>query len=894
MTTTRTTCPYCGVGCGVLVEQQAGGEVIVKGDPLHPANQGRLCSKGSALAETLEHPERLLYPEVNGQRVDWETASSAVADKFSQIIAEHGPEAVAFYVSGQLLTEDYYVANKLMKGYIGAANIDTNSRLCMASAVAAHKRAFGEDLVPCSYEDLDAAELIVLIGSNTAWCHPVLYQRMVAAKAANPALRVVLVDPRRTQTADIADLHLPVKPGSDAFLFNGLLAWLADQGKSDQQFIRQHTNGVENVVQTARQQCGSIASVAEQCGLEAASVEQFFAWFGSTKKVVSVFSQGINQSSSGVDKGNAIINCHLLTGRIGYVGAGPFSFTGQPNAMGGREVGGLANQLAVHRDIENPQHRAAVKAFWQSPRIAQKQGLKAVDLFTAIRAGQVKAVWIMATNPAVSLPDSANVLKALQQCECVVVSDCVANSDTLRYADIRLPALTWGERDGTVTNSDRTISRQRPFLPTPGEARADWYIICDVAAKMGWRKAFAYQNSWQIFREYAALSGDQNNGERCFDISALADISHEAFDALQPLQWPVRKDPVQPGKFISQQCLFADGHFYTADRRACFIPVEARLPLAVTNAELPLLLNTGRVRDQWHTMTRTGITGRLAAHCSEPYLEIHPQDAVLYGVMDGALTQVMNPGGMAIVRAQYSAEQQRGSVFMPMHWNSDFSAAATVNALTNAIVDPISGQPESKQAAVQIKPYLARWHGFLLSRRKLNLTVLLAEQGIGLYWSMRRAGDAWQYTLAHDSTLKSHETLAHILLQQEQAINRVEYLDSANQTYRFAGFTGAQLDSCLFISKQDRTLPPTEWLLSLFTKAALSDAERQSLLSGKAAGAMPDNGKVVCSCFNVGEKTIQRALVEQGCKTVEELGDCLKAGTNCGSCLPELRTLLAG
>jgi len=901
--TTRTTCPYCGVGCGVIVEQDAAGAFKVRPDKEHPANLGRLCSKGTALAETLDHPQRLLYPEIDGQRVTWDVATSTIASRFQHIIAAHGADAVAFYVSGQLLTEDYYVANKLMKGYFGSANIDTNSRLCMSSAVAAHKRAFGEDLVSCSYEDLEAAELIVLVGSNTAWCHPVLYQRMVKAKKLNPALKVVTIDPRRTQTADLADLHLGLAPGTDAFLFNGLLAWLAENGHTDHAFVNQSTNGMEHAVALAKTTASSVQSVAEQCRLSVDDVQRFYALFGATASVVTVFSQGINQSSSGVDKGNALINCHLLTGRIGKVGAGAFSFTGQPNAMGGREVGGLANQLAAHLDIDNPQHRDLVQRFWQSPRIAPQAGLKAVDLFQAMEAGKVKAVWIMGTNPAVSLPDSAQVRRALLACELVVVSDCVRNTDTVDLAHIRLPALTWGERDGTVTNSDRTISRQPPFLPAPGEAKQDWQILAEVAQAMGFGAAFPYQSAHEIFREHAALSAFENHGERCFNLGAWQTLTAADYEQLPPTQWPL--DAAGQGTTR----LFADGKFFTPSGKAQFIAVQPRLPQSQRTPEFPFVLNTGRVRDHWHTLTRTGISPRLSAHVAEPYVEIHPCDARDQGLQDGGIARIYTATQSILVKVKTSRDQQRGSLFVPMHWSGQFSGAAGVGALIPAIVDPISGQPEGKHAVVAIEAYAVAWQGFLISRRKLPLGALREGRppvapteihGRGdwqspsyPYWTAIKIENAWRYEFASTSPIADWATFARDLLcQHDCGVNWTEYLDVARQTYRAARFTGDQLESCLFISASATRLPPRDWLVSLFAQETLSPADRASLLAGKPAVAGEDKGRTVCACFNVGEKTIRKAIAEQGLSSVEAIGRCLNAGTNCGSCLPELQALL--
>ena len=532
----KTTCPYCGVGCGVLAEVSANGDVAVRGDPDHPANFGRLCSKGAALAETIDLDDRLLFPHVHGARTDWDAALELVAGKFNETIRTHGPDSVAFYVSGQLLTEDYYVANKLMKGFIGSANIDTNSRLCMASSVAGHKRAFGSDTVPGCYEDLELADLVVLVGSNLAWCHPVLYQRIAAAKEKRPEMKVVLIDPRRTATADIADLHLPIKPDGDVPLFLGLLRYLARSYSTKRSYIKLHTTGFKEAVRAA--DALDLYALVRLTGLPAATLEKFFALFAATEKTVTVYSQGVNQSASGTDKVNAIINCHLATGRIGKPGMGPFSVTGQPNAMGGREVGGLANMLAAHMNIEDAAHRERVQRFWNSPTIAARPGLKAVDMFRAVADGRIKALWIMATNPVVSMPEAENVEAAIRDCPFVVVSDVTAATDTARLADVLLPATAWGEKDGTVTNSERRISRQRSFMPLPGDARPDWWIICEVASRMGHGDAFAYTEPAEIFAEHAALSGFENGGARDFDIGALATIDGADYEDLEPLQWP--------------------------------------------------------------------------------------------------------------------------------------------------------------------------------------------------------------------------------------------------------------------------------------------------------------------------------------------------------------------
>src|SRR6202790_2766091 len=533
---TRTTCPYCGVGCGVLATPDGGGGAAIAGDPQHPANFGRLCSKGAALGETLGLTGRLLHPMLRQQdgtlaRVDWDQALGRVADGFAHIIERHGPDAVAFYLSGQLLTEDYYVANKLMKGFIGSANVDTNSRLCMASSVAGHRRAFGADTVPGCYEDLDQADLLVLVGSNAAWCHPVLFQRMLANKQTRGA-RIVVIDPRRTDTVGDADLFLGLKPGTDPALFSGLLAHLAEAGALDPDYIARHTSGFDEALARAKSIAGSVGATALATGLTEQDVAEFFRMFKNTPRVVTLFSQGVNQSAQGTDKVNAILNCHLATGRIGKPGASPFSLTGQPNAMGGREVGGLANQLAAHMAF-SPPDIDRVRRFWQAPRIATHEGLKAVQMFEAIARGGIKALWVMGTNPAVSLPDADAARAALKKLELFVVSENVVANDTVNAGvHVLLPAQAWGEKSGTVTNSERRISRQRAFLKPPGETKPDWWIVSEVAKRLGFGAAFEFGSAADVFREHAALSGFENNGGRDFDIGALASLSDEAFEAM--------------------------------------------------------------------------------------------------------------------------------------------------------------------------------------------------------------------------------------------------------------------------------------------------------------------------------------------------------------------------
>ncbi len=869
MNDVKTTCPYCGVGCGIIATNDGDGGVAIKGDPEHPANFGRLCSKGMALGETLDLDGRLLYPMVNGQVSEWDEALDRVADGFKIIIAEHGPDAVAFYVSGQLLTEDYYVANKLMKGYIGSANIDTNSRLCMSSAVAAYKRAFGSDSVPCNYEDLERAKLIVLTGSNAAWTHPVLYQRIVRARQENPDLQVVVIDPRRTASCDIADLHLALKPGSDAVLFNGLLNYLEQHGERNTLFTDNYCEGLDTALSTAQHTAPNISSVAQQCELSEEVVEKFYRLFARNERTVTLYSQGINQSSSGTDKCNAIINCHLLTGRIGRPGMGPFSITGQPNAMGGREVGGLANQLAAHMELDNPEHRDIVQQFWQSPTIAERSGLKAVELFNAIEAGQVKAIWIMGTNPVVSMPEADRVMAALKQCELVVVSDVMARTDTVDLAHIKLPALAWGEKDGSVTNSERRISRQRPFLDAPGQAKGDWWIIAEVAMRMGFAGHFAYSNPAEIFDEYARLTAYRNNGRRDLNLSGWIGADYES---LQPMQWGAAR-------------LFGDGRFFTPSGRARFIAVTPRPPSTTTSDDYPMRLNSGRVRDHWHTMTRSGKSPRLATHTQEPYAEFHPEDARRLGIDDNTLVRVSGAQGEVLVRAMVGEAQQPGSLFVPIHWNDQFSRNARVGGVINAVTDPLSGQPEFKQSPVRVEPFNAHWYGFLLSRRELPM----AETD---YWSRSRGNGLWRYPIAgHHVPDDWAQRARRLLCSNEHDVGWIEYFDPATRQYRAARLVNGRLESCLYIGP-DHKLPPHDWLEPLFAKQAISDQERIALLSGRPPIAGEDAGPTVCACFGVGRNTILKAVREEGIDSVEAIGKALKAGTGCGSCVAELRGLV--
>ena len=883
--TTRTACPYCGVGCGVLATRHGDGSVTVKGDPEHPSNFGRLCSKGSALADTLALEGRLLHPEIGGRRASWDMALDLVARRFSEAIREHGPDSVAIYGSGQLLTEDYYAANKLMKGFIGSANIDTNSRLCMASSVAGHRRAFGSDTVPGSYEDLEEADLVVLVGSNLAWCHPVLFQRLEAAKAVRPSLRVVTIDPRRTATSELADLHLSIRPDGDTALFAGLLAYLDEGGRIDPAYVRQHVNGLDEALAIARQ--WPVSAVAAATGLSPAETGAFFELFARTQKVVTVYSQGVNQSVSGTDKVNAIVNVHLATGRIGKPGMGPFSVTGQPNAMGGREVGGLANMLAAHMDLDNPAHRDIVQGFWNAPKLAAKPGLKAVELFDAMHEGRIKAVWIMATNPVDSLPDADRVREALGRCPFVVVSDVLRDTDTTRHAHVLLPAAAWGEKDGTVTNSERRISRQRAFLPLPGEVLPDWAIISAVARRMGHGQAFGYTSPADIFAEHAALSGVANNGSRDFDISVHAGIGQPDYDALEPFLWPAPADGRGPedGRF------FAQGGFFTPDRKARMVPVAP----AVTGPEEDglLTLNTGRIRDQWHTMTRTGRAARLLTHIAEPFAEIHPEDAAVHGIAAADLVEVSNARGSVLVRAVVTDRVRRGEVFVPMHWTGQFSARARIDVLAGRQRDPFSGQPGLKRNAVRISPVAARWHGFaVLSRAPEHLPFA--------YWALAPLSDVGtsEAVKIEFATLEDDapEEIAASLLRRctlggAGKPEQMSFHAASDGLYRCMVWQDGVLAGAVFLARTPVAVSRS-WASSLPGTRDDGPATRWRLLAGRPAADVPDKGPVVCTCFQIGANEIRRAAAE-GSGTVAAIGACLGAGSNCGSCRPEIARLLA-
>lgn len=884
----KSTCAYCGVGCGIETKLTAQGEVKVRGDESHPANWGRLCSKGLALGETVSHEGRLLHPMIDGEKKEWPQALEHVATRFSQTIAEYGPDSVAFYVSGQLLTEDYYVANKLMKGFIGSGNIDTNSRLCMSSSVAGHKRAFGSDTVPGCYEDLELSDMIVITGSNLAWCHPVLYQRIKAEKVLRPTLKVVVIDPRETNTCEIADIHLAITPDRDVTLFNGLLSYLVYSNQIDHAYIQEHTEGLEEALSAAIRDSGSVPELAKELGVDVHLLDAFYRDFSATEKVVTIYSQGVNQSTQGTDKVNSILNCHLVTGRIGKPGSSPFSVTGQPNAMGGREVGGLANTLAAHMEFGNERHHQLVSKYWQTPNLAAEPGLKAVDLFDAIENGKVKAVWIMATNPVVSLPDSDKIKRALEKCPLVVVSDCIEDTDTNRCANVLLPAQGWSEKSGTVTNSERRISRQRRLLPTPGEGKPDWWIISEVAKKMGFGHGFNYLHEAEIFSEYATMTGLENevsnNGvdegrlSRDLNITGLAELSLDEYVNMKPQQWPVLT--LQSEEVVHQR-LFSDGQFFTPSGKAQFIAVSQNKTQPKDSESLPFSLNSGRIRDQWHTMTRSGLSARLGSHLPEPFVSIHPDDAKDNGLSMGDIATISSPYGEIQARVDISHRVRLGELFMPIHWSLVTASNGKVCRLVNSETDPISGQPAFKLTQVAIKPWRYTSEAMLFNTQPLDLSQVD-------YWVKQKVKGGYLYRVASLlSPLQLHQLLEEYC--QFDGGRELTFHNEAKGEYR-SFYIGKRRGRCGYVAAKNLQQHELEWLQELLA-SPVDPAIELSVFSGKAEGRLA-TGKTVCACKQVGLNTIRKAIREQNLATVEELGRCTSAGTGCGSCVSDLESIL--
>jgi len=893
----KSTCCYCGVGCGVVIETDGERITGIRGDTEHPANFGRLCTKGSTLHLSTGRAGRALHPELRLERaadrayVTWDTALEHAAEKFATVIREHGPDSVAFYISGQLLTEDYYVFNKLAKGLIGTNNVDTNSRLCMSSAVAGYKATLGADAPPPCYADIDSADCIFIAGSNTAYAHPILFRRIEDAKAANPAVRIIVVDPRRTDTAAAADLFLPILPGTDIALYNAMLHVMFWEGLCNMEYIRAHTDGFDALKDAVREYTPQAAAAI--CGVAAADIVQAAKWFAGARATLSLYCQGLNQSSHGTHNNAALINLHLATGHIGRSGAGPLSLTGQPNAMGGREVGGMANLLSAHRDLANAAHRAQVAALWGVETVPSQPGKTAVELFDAIHSGDIKAVWIACTNPAQSMPDVQRVREALMRCEFVVVQDAYRNIDTAHYADLILPATTWGEKEGTVTNSERRITRVRAAVAAPGEARDDWRIATEFARRLGARlgvsrtlRLFPYASPEQIFNEHR-----ETTRGRDLDITGL---SYGMLDSAGPQQWPL-----VGGEHAGRARLYENGVFPTANGRARFVIAREHSTAEKVNARYPLALNTGRLRDQWHGMSRTGTVARLFNHVSEPLLSMHTRDMERRGLKSGDIARITSRRGELTVRVEASDDVRAAQIFMPMHWGSQTMQGAGVNALTTPVYDPASKQPELKHAAVEVKK-LDLPHQIVAMRRFTSVQSGSAETLRANLQLLLQCFDYSTLTLSgrDDVVVVMRAYAAHPIPESMlQHLERLFELDDASCTMRY-------VDACRRVEKIARIedgivnsvclageTAAQEWLKNMMVQGASAEATRSWILAPvrEPPHGTFTRGAVVCNCFDVSALEVNAALA--GGADLAQLQKQLKCGTECGSCLPELKRM---
>ncbi len=889
----QSTCCYCGVGCGVVVAVEGGRIIGVRGDPEHPANFGRLCTKGFTLHLTARPEARAFYPELRRsraavrQRVSWDEALDSAADGFADIIRRHGPDAVGFYISGQLLTEDYYVFNKLAKGLVGSNNVDTNSRLCMSSAVAGYKATLGADAPPACYADIDHARTLFISGSNTAYAHPIVFRRIEDAKARCPELRIIVVDPRRTDTAEAADLFLPILPGTDVALYNAMLHVILWEGLWDKVFVERHTEGFEAVREAVREYTPGYAAAI--CGVPAEDIVRAAREFADSEATLSLYCQGLNQSSHGTDNNAALINLHLATGQIGKPGAGPFSLTGQPNAMGGREVGGMANLLSAHRDLANPRHREEVARLWGVPEVPSRPGKSAVEMFEAVRSGEIKAIWIACTNPAQSMPQADRVREALAAADLVVVQEAYRHTDTTAYADILLPASSWGEKEGTVTNSERCISRVRAAVPPPGEAREDWRIAADFALRLGARlnradapRLFPYPSAEEVFNEHRETTRGQD-----LDITGL---SYALLEQRGPQQWPFPE-----GAATGRERLYEDGVFPTADGRARFHVARYRRPEEMTDARYPFRLNTGRLRDQWHGMSRTGTVARLFNHAEEPVLSMNSDDMAMRGLADSDLVRVRSRRGEVVVRARKSAEMRSGQVFLPMHWGSQFMKGSGTNALTMPAFDPISKQPELKHAAVAVERMRLPWQlvamrcGDALDRlpRVQPLLERFDYAACGLYGRDReilvlRAACAEP----RDETL-----LAELdrILELDDDARVMSYADGKRGITKRVLIENGRLSGVRLTGE----VAARDWLKELLAEGGKAEPVRRWVLAPVSAppAGQVSRGRIVCNCLDVSEREILAVLAEGS--TPAELQQKLRCGTECGSCVPELRRLAA-
>ncbi|HUW36413.1 MAG TPA: molybdopterin-dependent oxidoreductase [Rhodocyclaceae bacterium] len=898
MAEVKSVCCYCGVGCGVVIEHDGARITGVAGDPDHPANFGRLCSKGSTLHLTTLQTTRALYPELRTERaaprarVGWNEALDHAALRFAAIIREHGPDAVAFYVSGQLLSEDYYVFNKLARALVGTNNIDSNSRLCMSSAVSAYKRTLGADAPPACYEDLERADCILIAGANAAYAHPIAFRRIQDARAARTDVKLIVIDPRATDTAAAADLHLQIEPGTDAILFGAMLHVLIWDGLIDGRFIAAHTTGFDAARAAVREL--TPAAAAGVCGVKAEDIVTAARCFGQAGAALSLWCQGLNQSHHGSDNGAALIHLHLSTGQIGRPGAGPFSLTGQPNAMGGREVGAMANLLGGHRDPHDPDDRAEMAALWDIPALPEAPGKTAVEMFEALRRGEIRAVWIACTNPAQSLPDQARVREALAAAEFVVLQEAYADTETAAYADLLLPAATWGEKEGTMSNSERRISRVRAALTPPGQARADWVIARDFALRLGDRlgrndagQLFDFATSEDVFREHVATTIGRD-----LDVGGL---SYDLLDARGPQQWPL-----PTGSVSGRKRLYEDHRFATGDGRARFVDISLATTAEAGDARYPLALNSGRVRDQWHGMSRTGKLAQLMNHAELPAAAFHPADLERRGLKAGELVRISSRRGAIVLPAAADAGLKPGHVFVPMHWGSRRLSHAGVNELIAAVIDPHSQQPELKHAAVALSRAELPWRGLLL-RRAVGSGA--GEQA--LVWDAALAPHLARLDYASLSLAGrgSPVLTLHLAAAAPPAIELLAAIAGA------AGLDAAPLrydDDRRGVHK--RALIEGEVLagIALFGETAAGDWLRAAMLAGQAAAplrrwlfapvatvplALAARGRVVCNCHDVALTAIDAAIAA-GASEVGDLQRILKCGTGCGACLPELQRLL--
>ena len=889
---TKSTCCYCGVGCGVLIKTEGGKITGVRGDPDHPANFGRLCTKGSTLHLTAKPDARALFPELRLSRNElrrkatWDESLDYIAERFAAIIGEHGPDAVAFYISGQLLTEDYYVFNKLAKGLIGTNNVDTNSRLCMSSTVAGYKVTLGADAPPACYEDIDHTACLFIAGSNTAYAHPILYRRIEDARAKNPKLKIIVVDPRRTDTAQAADLHLAILPGTDVALFNGMLHVMLWEGLLDMAYINAHTEGFEALKNTVREYTPKM--VADICGIKEADILTAAKWFGAGP-TLSMYCQGLNQSTSGTDKNAGLINLHLATGQIGKPGAGPLSLTGQPNAMGGREVGGMANLLSAHRDLDNPEHRAEVARLWGVDSVPEQPGKTAIEMFEAVRDGSIKAIWIACTNPAQSMPDLNSVHDALAKAELVVVQEAFHDTDTTAFADVLLPATTWGEKEGTVTNSERRITHIKPAIAAPGEARADWQIVTEFTHRLGRllegspnpAKLFPYTRAEQIFNEHR-----ETTRGRDLDITGL---SYPLLDAQGPQQWPF-----PTGANTGSKRLYADGVFVKPNGKAHFVNTVYKATADKTDARHPLHLTTGRLRDQWHGMSRTGTVAQLFNHAEEPVISMNADDMQRRSIRSGDLVKVSNKRGSLILRALPSDEMQSAQTFIPMHWGSQYMSGLGVNALMPSAFDKTSKQPELKHAAIKLEKVELPWRMSVM-RVCHDLQLLQQVRGVlkhfdyascGLYGR----GDGIVVLRAAHHTAPDEALIAQLdaMLGMTDDVPMLNYRDAKRGISKRILIDGDQVIGVRLVGE----ILATDWLKEVMTQGHLTDELRRWALAPFSAPptGQRSRGKIICGCKDVAENEILDNIALGA--DLLSLQNKLKCGTECGSCMPELKRMM--